>query len=77
MRLSTLLTVSVFVALTSPALAEPRDVLRNCQALLERANQPNAEKPGDAEITRCRQVVRDWTLRDSRMLVDEQGRPLR
>jgi len=34
-------------------------------------------KPGDAEIARCRQVVRDWTLRDSRMLVDQQGRPLR
>ena len=34
-------------------------------------------KPSDADIARCRQVVRDWTLRDSRMLVDEQGRPLR
>jgi hypothetical protein len=51
--------------------------LRNCQALLERANQPNAEKPSEVDIARCRQVVRDWTLRDSRMLVDEQGRPMR
>jgi hypothetical protein len=77
MRLPALLFIALLVALTSPAHADPRDVLRNCQTLLERANQPNAEKPNEAEIARCRQVVRDWTLRDSRMLVDEQGRPLR
>jgi hypothetical protein len=77
MRRPALLFIALLVALASPAHADPRDVLRNCQTLLERANQPNAEKPNEAEITRCRQVVRDWTLRDSRMLVDEQGRPLR
>ena len=76
MRLPALLFV-VLVAQVALAQAEPRDVLRNCQALLDRAKQPNAEKPGEADIARCRQVVRDWTLRDSRMLVDEQGRPLR
>jgi hypothetical protein len=73
-----LLLIVLFGASSSPALAEPRDVLRDCQALLARAAQPApADKPSDADITRCRQVVRDWTLRDSRMLVDEQGRPLR
>ena len=72
-----LLLAVIFVALASPVHADPRDVLRNCQALLERANQTNAEKPSDADIARCRQVVRDWTLRDSRMLVDEDGKPLR
>jgi hypothetical protein len=77
MRLPALFLAAAFVALTSQARAEPRDVLRNCQALLDRANQSSAEKPGEAEIARCRQVVRDWTLRDSRMLVDEQGRPMR
>jgi len=77
MRLTALLLVVLLVALPAPAHADPRDVLRNCQALLERANQAGAEKPSDADIARCRQVVRDWTLRDSRMLVDEQGRPLR
>jgi hypothetical protein len=73
------LTAPLFIALllASPAQADPRDVLRNCQALLERTNQPNAEKPSDADIARCRQVVRDWTLRDSRMLVDQDGKPLR
>ena len=77
MRRPALLLVAAFIALASPVQADPRDVLRNCQALLDRANQANAEKPSDADIARCRQVVRDWTLRDSRMLVDEQGRPLR
>jgi hypothetical protein len=75
MRLRALLVVALIVAL--PAQAEPRDVLRNCQALLARANDANAEKPSEADIARCRQVVRDWTLRDSRMLVDEDGKPLR
>ena len=31
----------------------------------------------DAELQRCQQIIRDWTLRESRMSVDEQGRPLR
>ena len=63
----------------SPALADPRDVLRDCEALLARAAEAKAgaDKPADADVTRCRQVVRDWTLRESRMLVDEQGKPLR
>ena len=62
-----------------PALADPRDVLRDCEALLARAADPKAGagKPSEADVARCRQVVRDWTLRESRMLVDEQGRPLR
>ena len=76
MRLPALLLI-VLLAASASAQADPRDVLRNCQALLARANQAHADKPADVEIARCRQVVRDWTLRDSRMLVDEQGRPMR
>jgi hypothetical protein len=66
-------------ATAPPALADPRDVLRDCEALLARAAEAKAgtDKPSDADIARCRQVVRDWTLRESRMLVDEQGRPMR
>jgi len=78
MPLPALFLASLFVALTSSAHADPREVLRNCQALLDRAAQSSAaDRPGEADIARCRQVVRDWTLRDSRMLVDEQGRPMR
>ena len=68
---------AAFIALASPAQADPRDVLRDCQALLARANQSGSEKPSEADIARCRQVVRDWTLRESRMPVDENGKPLR
>lgn len=68
----------LMIVCSVPAAAEPRDVLRDCQALLARAAQAApADKPGDAEVARCRQVVRDWTLRDSRMLVDEDGKKLR
>jgi len=28
-----------------------------------------------SELQRCRQIIREWTLRDSRMSVDENGRP--
>ena len=74
-----LLFMIVCAASASPALADPRDVLRDCEALLARSADPKAgaDKPGDADVARCRQVVRDWTLRESRMLVDEQGRPMR
>jgi len=66
------------IAISSPARADPRDVLRACQAVVNRAaQQDGAAKPDDAEVARCRQVIRDWTLRDSRMSVDEDGRPLR
>jgi hypothetical protein len=73
-----LLVVALSGASASPALADPRDVLRDCEALLARAAQAApVDKPGEADVARCRQVVRDWTLRESRMLVDEQGRPMR
>jgi hypothetical protein len=68
------------IAISSPARADPRDVLRVCQAVINRAAQPArdaAARPDEAEVARCRQVIRDWTLRDSRMSVDEDGRPLR
>jgi hypothetical protein len=60
-----------------------RDKLNACQALVDRAAQTQqtgavaAATPDDAELARCCQIIREWTLRDSRMIVDEQGRPLR
>ena len=80
MRLLRLAPLALLCALSPPVLAaEPRDVLRDCQALLARAAESKAgpDRPGDADVARCRQVVRDWTLRESRMLVDENGKPLR
>jgi hypothetical protein len=61
-----------------PARAEGRSEFVTCQAMVERAAQSaQGAQPDDATLARCRQIIRDWTLRESRMSVDEQGRPLR
>jgi len=51
-------------------------VLVNCKAMVERASK-DANTASDAELTRCRQVMREWALRDARTTVDEEGKPLR
>lgn len=68
--------VLVLVAFVLPARAEDRSVLLNCKAMVERASK-DANTASEAELRRCRQVIREWALRDARMIVDEQGRPLR
>jgi hypothetical protein len=65
------------------ARAGERDRLNACMELVDRAAQERqaGAAPGgaveDAELQKCRQIIKEWTLRDSRMSVDEQGRPLR
>lgn len=73
-RLATIVAVLAIGVL--PARAEDRSVLVNCKAMVERAAR-DANAASEAELTRCRQVIREWALRDARMIVDEQGRPLR
>jgi hypothetical protein len=68
--------VGLLAAIALPALAEDRSVLLNCKALVDRAAK-EANAASEAELARCRQVIREWALRDARMTVDEQGRPLR
>ena len=63
-------------ALMPPAQAEDRSVLLNCKAVVERASK-DANAVSEAELTRCRQVIREWALRDARTTVDEEGKPLR
>jgi hypothetical protein len=82
MLISSLRAVPILVALlaaTAPARADDRTQLNHCKALVDRmaSSQPAGAKPDDAELQRCRQIIREWTLRDSRMSVDENGRPLR
>jgi hypothetical protein len=72
--------VASLAALALPARAEDRSQLDACKTLVDRAAQPaNASmtKPDDVQLARCRQIIREWTARDQRMSVDEQGRPLR
>ena len=79
-----IMAVGLFAAsafLTSlPAQADGRAERDACQAMLDRAAQAAAKsdaRQDEAVLARCRQIIRDWTLRESRMSVDEQGRPLR
>lgn len=72
----TTLVIATLAVMTWPARAEDRSVLLNCKAMVERASK-EANAANEAELTRCRQVIREWALRDARTTVDEQGRPLR
>ena len=74
---ATSLTVAALLVVSLPAQADERDQLNACQALVERTAQSQKREPDTPEIARCRQIIKEWTLRDSRMSVDEQGRPLR
>ena len=81
--LAALIMAASLAANVLPARADERSVLNACQALIDRA-APSAQnaaassaQPADEELQRCRQIVREWTLRDSRMTVDEHGRLLR
>lgn len=77
-----LIAVAALCADALPSRAEGRAELVSCQAMVGRAVQSaNAAtagaQPDEAALARCRQIIRDWTLRESRMSVDENGRPLR
>jgi hypothetical protein len=73
---------AALAAMTWPARADGRAELVTCQAMVDHAAQAAAAGtvaagPDEAALARCRQIIKDWTLRESRMSVDEQGRPLR
>ena len=38
---------------------------------------PAGATPESVELQKCRQMIKEWTLRDSRMSVDENGKPLK
>ena len=81
-KLAAAVLAALFAATALPAHAEGRAEFVTCQAMVERAAQSAqaataATQPDDAALARCRQIIRDWTLRESRMSVDENGRPLR
>ena len=71
-----ILVMAALAACTLQARAEDRSVLLNCKAMVERAEK-DAKAATEAELARCRQVIREWALRDARTTVDENGRPLR
>jgi hypothetical protein len=68
--------IAALAAIALPARAEDRSVLLNCKATVERASK-DANAASEAVLTHCRQVIREWALRDARTTVDEEGKPLR
>ena len=70
---------ALFAATVSLAHAEGRAEFVSCQAMVERVAQAASAppQPDEAALARCQQIIRDWTLRESRMSVDENGKPLR
>ena len=70
------LIIAALLAIVQAAHAEDRSVLLNCKAMVERVSK-DANAASEAELARCRQVIREWALRDARTTVDEDGKPLR
>jgi hypothetical protein len=56
---------------------DDRSMLDHCKTLVAQARPQASTASDDGELQRCQQIIREWTLRDSRMSVDEKGRPLR
>lgn len=77
---SALLTAAA-LAVPGAALAVPgeRDKLNVCKTMVDHAG-PAPVATGareNAELQKCRQIIKEWTLRDSRRSVDENGQPLK
>ena len=76
MMMRTALAIAALAVIALPVRAEDRSVLQSCKAMVERASK-DASSTSEAELTRCRQIIREWALRDARTTVDEHGRPLK
>ena len=68
--------VALALLMASVAQAGERDQLNACRAMVVRAQQAGTAQD-DPALAKCRQIIREWTLRDSRRSVDEDGQPLR
>jgi hypothetical protein len=62
--------------MASAAYAGERDQLNACKARIAQSQRAPAMED-NPELAKCRQIIKEWTLRDSRRSVDEDGRPLR
>ena len=72
----TICIAATLAAIALPARAEDRSVRQNCKAIVDRASK-DATAASEAELTRCRQVIREWALRDARTTVDDEVKPVR
>jgi hypothetical protein len=76
MRLA--LSLSLALALVTAAAAAPgeRDQLNACRTMVAQSQQAGT-KQDDPALVHCKQIIKEWTLRDSRRSVDENGQPLK
>ncbi len=73
------LTAAALLASAAQAVSGERDRLNACKAMVERAGPAptTAAAPETTELQKCRQIIKEWTLRDSRRSVDENGQPMK
>jgi hypothetical protein len=71
-----LCAAALALLMASAAYAGERDQLNACRAVVAQSQQSGTAQD-DPALAKCRQIIREWTLRDSRRSVDEDGRPLR
>ena len=76
MRLLLSLMAVALLAGAAQAVPGERDRLNACKAMVERAGAAQVA-PETAELQKCRQIIKEWTLRDSRMSIDENGQPMK
>ena len=78
MRAFTALTAAALLMSAAHAVPGERDRLNACKAMVEHAGPAAAAgaAPETADLQKCRQMIKEWTLRDSRMSVDENGKPM-
>jgi len=79
MRLFSALMAAALLASAAHAIPGERVRLNACKLMVERAEASPAASPApdSAELQKCRQMIKEWTLRDSRMSVDENGKPIK
>jgi hypothetical protein len=79
MRVFSVLTAAALLASAAHAVPGERDRLNACKVLVEHAGPAPAAgaAPETVELQKCRQMMKEWTLRDSRMSVDENGKPMK
>ena len=79
MRLLVALMAAALLTSAAQAVPGERDRLNACKTMVEHAGPAPAAgtSPEAADVQKCRQMIKEWTLRDSRMSVDENGKPMK
>jgi hypothetical protein len=79
MRLLVALMAAALLASAAHAVSGERVRLNACKLMVIRAETEPAASgtPESVELQKCRQMIKEWILRDSRMSVDENGNPMK